>query len=207
MDLREIEVEGIFDDVEPEVVRWVFALTMATNDLSYGAKKIKNAQDYEQIYMFRLGFAHLREIAKVIGQTKENQNIQIFIQTLNQEAQTTYKRIEQFLGNYDEAGFVKNHLKGPRDETFHYPDINGRSWVGLVEDVKKMKKVSVHFDQADGSIMGTRYRFIDILLSERVNKGLSKEIVDQSSRLVVDLFSFVDYVFEHLVKRQNADQE
>jgi len=54
--------------------------------------------------------------------------------------------------------------------------------------------------------MGTRYRFIDVLLSQRINKGLSKETVNQSASLAAHLFSFVDYVFEYLVKRRNVNK-
>jgi len=201
-----VEIEGIFDDVEPEIIRWIFALAMAANDISYGAKKIRDVEDYEQIYLFRLGFAHLREIAKVVGHTRKNDSIQAFILNLETEAQNTYKKIEEFLSSYDNDGFVQKILKSPRDETFHYPDIKGKSWSSLVEDVRALGKISVWFDKNDKSIMGTRYRFIDVLLSQRINKGLSKETVNQSASLAAHLFSFVDYVFEYLVKRRNVNK-
>ncbi len=199
----EITVDSsIFIDVDPVIIRWVVTMAMAANDLSYGAKKIKGAQDYEMFYFFRLGFAHLREIAKVVGEAKNDTKIQAFIRKLNEEAQGTYKKIEELLGPYDKNSFVQKNLKNPRDETFHYPDIKGELWDSLPEDVKALGRISVRLDKHDKSIMGIRYRFIDILLSQRINKDLSKDIVDQSAKPVVHLFEFVDYVFEYLVKEK-----
>lgn len=203
----EINVDvAIFTNVDPVIIRWIVALAMAANDLSYGAKRIKEAQDYEQIYLFRLGFAHLREIAKIVGQSRENDIIRAFIVKLDKAAQDTYRKIEIFLGSYGSDGFVRKVLKTPRDETFHYPDIKGESWISLVEDVRALGEISVWLDKNDKSIMGTRYRFIDVLLSRRINRDLSKETVGQSASLAADLFSFVDYVFEYLVKSRDVNK-
>lgn len=76
----------------------------------------------------------------------------------------------------------------------------------MVEDVRALKRISVWLDKNDRSIMGTRYKFIDVLLSQRINMGLSKETVNQSASLAANLFSFVDYVFEYLVKKRNVYQ-
>ncbi len=113
-----VEVEGIFDDLEPEIIRWIFALAMAVNDISYGAKRIREASDYEKIYLFRLGFAHLKEIAKVVGRAQENHIIRKFILNMETEAQNTYRKIEEFLGSYDNDGFVKKVLKSPEMKRF-----------------------------------------------------------------------------------------
>ena len=72
-------------------------MAMAANDLSYGAKKIRCVEDYEKVYLFRLGFAHLKEIAKIVGYAKNDEVIQMFIKSLGTETQGTYTEIEKLI--------------------------------------------------------------------------------------------------------------
>lgn len=195
------DVGKIFSDREPVFIRWVVSLAMAANDLSFLANNIKSAQvDHEKFYFFRLASAHLREIAKVIGESRQDEIIATYISKLDNEAKTTYKKIEKRLGSYDNQSLVKNILKVPRDEIFHYPNIKGDFWPSLSEEVKSLDKILVEFSQNDKTILGTRYKFIDVLISQRINKGLSKDLVGQLSAVTVDVISFVDSIFEYLVK-------
>ena len=194
-----IDVGKIFSNREPVFIRWVVALAMAVNDLSFLANKIRDTQDdYEKFYFFRLALAHLREIAKVVGESWQNKIIKTYILELNSEAQGVYKKIAENLERYDDQSLVKKALKAPRNETFHYPDIKGDFWPSLSEDVKKLDEILVEFNKNDRTIMGTRYKFIDVLISQRINKSLSKDLVGQLSGITVDLISFVDYIFEYL---------
>ena len=179
---------------------------MATNDLIFCSNKIRGTQiDYEHMYLFRLALAHTREIAKVVGEAKKNGTIKSFISALPAEAQEKYLEITNFLGTYEDGGVVKGVLKLPRDEVFHYPDIKGEQWNSLVEDVMALDQVSVEMSKSDKSIMGVRYRFIDDLLWARVHQGLSGEIVNQLSVITVNLFDFIDRVFEYLVTKNEGN--
>jgi len=199
-----IERKNFFTNEDPIIVRWIVALSMATNDLIFASNKIRDTQiDYEHIYLFRLALAHIREIAKVVGEAKKNKNIIFFISVLPTQAQEKYLEITNFLGTYENSGFVKGVLKLPRDEVFHYPDIKGKWWSSLFDDVKALGKISIELSKNDQTIMGVRYRFIDDLLWERVKQGLSGEIVNQLSLITVNLVSFIDYVFEYLVTKNN----
>ena len=201
---HKIEQNNFFTKENPVIVRWIVALAMATNDLIFCSNKIRDTPiDYEHIYLFRLALAHIREIAKVVGEAKGDEDIKLFISALPTQAQEKYLEITNFLGTYEDKGFVKGVLKLPRDEVFHYPDIKGKWWNSLFDDVKALDKISVELSKSDKTIMGVRYRFIDDLLWERVKKGLSGEIVNQLSTITVNLISFIDYVFEYLVTKNN----
>lgn len=203
-----IERDNFFTKENPEIVRWIVALAMATNDLSFCSSKIRDTQvDYEHIYYFRLALAYMREIAKVIGEAKENGNIKSFVSKLTKEAQNEYLEITKFLGSYEDGNLVKGVLKVPRDEVFHYPDIKGRCWSSLFDDVVALDKISVELSKNDKTIMGVRYRFIDVLLWERVKQKLSEGIVNQLSLITVNLISFIDYVFEHIVTKNNGQNK
>jgi hypothetical protein len=197
-----IERKNFFTKEDPAIVRWIVALTMATNDLIFCSNKIRGTQvDYEHMYLFRLALAHTREIAKVVGEAKKNENIKSFVSVLPTEAKEKYLEITNFLGTYEDGGIVKGVLKLPRDEVFHYPDIKGAQWNSLVDDIMALGQITVEMSKSDQSIMGVRYRFIDDLLWARVHQGLSGEIVNQLSVITVNLFDFIDRVFEYLVTK------
>jgi hypothetical protein len=203
-EFMEIEQDNFFTKENKVIVRWIIALAMASNDLSFCAKKIANVQNkYEKIYYFRLSLAYLREIAKVIGEARRNANINSFVRRLPKEAQNSYSEIMQFLGNYENDGLVKKTLKSPRDEIFHYPDINGKYCNGLCDEVIALNKISVELGESGRTIMDVHYTFIDKLLWKRAQQGLSHEIVNQLSKLTVNLMSFVDHVFAFLVTKNN----
>jgi len=200
--LHRVDCNNFFIQENPVIVRWVAALTMATNDLIFCSNKIRDTKlDYEHMYLFRLALAHTREIAKVVGEAKENDDIKSFISALSIEAQENYIKIMRSLGTYEDGSLVKGVLKLPRDEVFHYPDIKGEQWNSLVDDILALDRISIEFNTADLTIMGGRYRFIDDLLWKRVEQRLTSEIVNQLSIITVDLFSFIDCVFEYLVTK------
>ncbi|MDD4955307.1 MAG: hypothetical protein PHP17_04630 [Candidatus Omnitrophica bacterium] len=202
-----IEQDNFFIKEEAVIVRWIMALAMVSNDLSFCAKKIVSTQNkYEKVYYFRLALAFLREIAKVIGQAKGNDNINSFVQGLPKEAQNNYSEIMQFLGSYEEDSFVKRTLKNPRDEIFHYPDINGKYCAGLCDEIITLDKISVELGEPGRTIADVHYTFIDKLLWKRAQQGLSHEIVNQLSKLTVNLMSFVDHVFAFLVAKNSKEQ-
>lgn len=201
-----INKSNFFTNEKPIIIRWIVALTMSSNDLSFCAHKINETQaDYGKIYYFRLALAYIREIAKVIKEAAGYEEIESFISRLPKEARDNYLKITQFLSSYEDDSIVKKVLKVPRDELFHYPDVKGKLWTSLVNDIIALNRVSIEMRKDDRTILGVRYRFIDALVWKRVKEKLSKEIVDQLSSTTVDLISFVDYTFEHLVVK-NANK-
>jgi hypothetical protein len=66
-----------------------------------------------------------------------------------------------------------------------------------------LNKISVELGESGRTIMDVHYTFIDKLLWKRAQQGLSHEIVNQLSKLTVNLMSFVDHVFAFLVTKNN----
>lgn len=203
-----IKVSNFFKKEDPIIVRWVVALAMASQDICFCAKKIKNTQiDYEKIYYFRLVLAYMREIAKVIGEVKNNDTIKGFILSMSEESQEDYLKITQYLAAYGEGTFVGEVLKTPRDNLFHYPDVKGEYWISLFDDVTALSKISIELSKSDKTIMGVRYRFIDILTWKLVKQKLSTRIISQLSLISVKLISFIDDVFAYLVIKNNEGEQ
>ncbi len=206
---RAVDLGNIFDDVPDVVLRWITALAMAANDLGLDIKHIREYGDHvEAHYFFRLSFAHLREIAKVIGKGDRNKEIRSFLEKLDGDTQVLYKDIVKSIGQFNNGGLTKDVLRPIRNECFHYPDINGResSFKDLPKLLKALEKKRVRFSETDKSMLGHRYLFADAVVGFTVNSRLSKEVVDQISNVVMKIIQLVDYSLDYL-KRQNHKYE
>jgi len=196
-----IDLGSIFNDLDELIVRWLVALAMATNDLSLNLKLTREYGDQaEAHYFFRVSFAHLREIAKVVGESKGNEIIKRFLDNLDTETQGVYQDVVQSLGKFSDGSVTKSILFPVRNECFHYPDINGKeeSFKDLPKILRSLDKKEVRFSETDKSILGSRYLFVDATVGFMVNSRLSKEAVDQISHIVIKLIQFVDHSLEYL---------
>ncbi len=206
---KAVDLGNIFDGVPNAVLRWIAALAMAANDLSLNIKHIREYGDHvEANYFFRLSFAHLREIAKVIGEGARNKEIKSFVEKLDKDTQVIYEDIVNSIGQFNERSLTKVVLRPIRNECFHYPDINGREayFKDLPKLLKALEKKRVRFSETDTSMLGHRYLFADAVVGFMVNSRLSKEVVDQISNVAMKIIQLVDYSLEYL-KRQNNDYE
>ena len=196
-----IDLGDIFKGRDDSVIRWLVALAMTANDLSLNVKLIKEYGDQaEAHYFFRVSFAHLREIAKVVGGSKGNKKIERFLDNLDTETRVVYQDIAQSLGQFSDSSVTKGVLLPVRNECFHYPDINGKekSFKNLPKILAAIDKKEVRFSVADKSILGHRYLFADAAIGFSVNSRLSTELVDQISRIVIKIIQFVDYTLDYL---------
>ncbi len=184
--------------MEDGVLRWFLSLVMAANDIALSAKKIREThEDFEQLYYFRLGFSHLREIAKVVGLSSERPEVRSFLASLPKDIADEYDVIICVLGDYTDRGLTKNALKDVRDELFHYPDTAGEYWDGIEATIKNQADLKVKYLEESKNYINTRrYYFTDCLISERTNADLNIEIVNKSSAVAVNIMSFVDKVLE-----------
>ena len=115
----------------------------------------------EANYFFRVSFAHLREIAKVVGNSKGNKVIKRFLNNLDAKTQDVYQDIVQSLGQFSDGSITKGILFPVRNECFHYPDINGNeeSFKELPKILNTLDKKEVRFSETEKSPLGTRYLF------------------------------------------------
>lgn len=196
-----IDLGDIFKELDDSVIRWLVALAMTANDLSLNWKLTKEYGDQaEAHYFFRVSFAHLREIAKVVGESKRNKKIKCFLDHLDIETQVIYQDIIQSLGQFSDSSVTKSVLLPVRNECFHYPDINGKeeSFKDLPKILTAIDKKEIRFSEADKSILGHRYLFADAVVGFSVNSRLSTELVDQISHIVIKIIQFVDRSLDYL---------
>ena len=207
---KTIDLGAIFKELDDSVIRWLIALAMATNDLSLNVRLTKEYGDQaEAHYFFRVSFAHLREIAKVVGNSKGNKVIKRFLNNLDAKTQDVYQDIVQSLGQFSDGSITKGILFPVRNECFHYPDINGNeeSFKELPKILNTLDKKEVRFSETEKSPLGTRYLFADATVGVMMNKRLSKEAIDQISHIVIKLIQFVDHSLEYLKKLKSRKDQ
>jgi hypothetical protein len=203
-----IDLGDFFDDKPESVVRWLVALSMAANDLSFCGKLTREygERPAECHYFFRLALSHLREIAITVGQAEQNKDVQIFISQLGAETRQVYDTMVVGLSRFDVGSLSKDVLMPIRSECFHYPDIKGEepSFENLPEKLKGLDKKEIRVPNQGPPILKNRYLFVDLIVSSATNDRLSKEDVDLISTLTVSICQFVDHVYGeamHEVKR------
>ena len=202
-----IDLELNFDHVDDAIIRWIIALSLASNDISFCHRLILKYIDCEEsVYLLRLSFSHLREIAKIIGDSKSNEKIKCFLEKLDPETKQVYSDIVDLLGSFDNGDLAKEVLKNIRDVSFHYPRIcGGYEFDEKVPQIlKALDKKQVRFSRQDTSMLSVRYLFADCVVGFKTDQHLSKEIVDKVSESAFKIIQFVDHVLNYLKTRQNA---
>jgi hypothetical protein len=112
---------------------WVLVLSMAMNDLVTLDGQIHDALDDDDPragYFFRLLCGTLRELWRLFTAAGEIKEIRDLLDDLPREAMRAYEEVrEPFIrpapsdAEPEPRSWAEQHLKGVRDQTFHYPQV------------------------------------------------------------------------------------
>ena len=190
------DLGNIFKNIPDSVLRWIIALSMAANDLVLNVKMMRHFDDLppESHYFFRLSLSHLREIAKILSSYNKMEEIRYFLRCLDKETRKIYKKITKLLVPFEESSITKKVLVPIRSYCFHYPREKDKEYKDWPAFLKTFSKIGVRFNKNEESVMRTRYLFVDHIVSDKVNKHLSKDITDKISYVAFYVVEFVDSI-------------
>jgi hypothetical protein len=177
------------------LARWITVCAMALNDLLLVNRWLVprleekvESHDYENVYLFRMGGAHIFEVAKFLEQADRSvPEVRKFIATLEQPAQDAYQKVKA-IGPRGTSDFA-DQVKRARDQFFHYSEL-----LPHAEDHEALKAAMEEHAETVGEIRdeGTaidqfRARFAD---------DIAIELSFPEGRM--DLSTFVTELSEHI---------